>query len=61
MLPYALWKVCTMHNSVTSYMPTELMIGQAPVMPMETAITTWAVLPRKEEISREELLVVQIQ
>ena len=61
MLPYALWAVRTMHNFFTGYMPTKLMIGQALVMPMETAITTWVVLPRKEEISREELLVVQTQ
>ena len=42
-------------------MPTERMTGQAPVMPTETAIATWTVLPWKEEMSREELLVVRIQ
>ena len=37
------------------------MTGQAPVMPTETAIATWTMLPWKEEMSREELLAVQIR
>ena len=61
MLPYALWADRTTHSSVTSYMPTELMIGQASVMPTETAIATWIVLSWKEEMSQEELLTVRIQ
>ena len=60
-LPYALWADRMTHSSVTCYMPTELMTGQAPVMPMETAIATWSVLPWKEEMSREELLAVRIR
>ena len=59
MLLYALWAVHTTHSSVTSYMLAELMTGQAPVMPTETAIATWTVLPWKEEMSREELLAVR--
>ena len=51
-----------MHSSVTSsYMPGELMTGEALVMPTETTIETWTVLPWKEEMSREELLAVQIR
>ena len=42
-------------------MPAELITGQVPVMPMETAIATWTVLPWKEEMSREELLAVWIR
>ena len=61
MLPYALWADRTTHSSVTGYMPAELMTGQAPVMPTETAILTWTVLPWKEEMSREELLAVRIR
>ena len=50
-----------MHSSVTGYMPAELMTGQALVMPTEAAITTWGALPWKTEMSREELLTVQIR
>ena len=56
MLPYALWVDRTTHSSITGYMPAELMIGQAPVMPTETTILMW-----KEEMSREELLAVRIR
>ena len=61
MLPYALWADQTTHSSITGYMPAELMIGQAPVMPTETAIATWTMLPWKEEMSREDLLVIRIR
>ena len=61
MLPYALWADRTTHSSVTGYMPAEIMIGQAPVMPTETVIATWTVLPWKEEMSREELLADRIR
>ena len=61
MLPYALWADRTTHSSVTGYMPAELMTGQVPVMPTETTIATWTVLPWKEEMNREELLAVQIR
>ena len=57
MLPYALWADRTTHSSVTGYMPSELMTGKAPVMLTETAIATWIMLPWKEEMSREELLL----
>jgi hypothetical protein len=42
-------------------MPAELMTGQPPVMPTETVIVTWAVLPWKEEMTREELLAIRIR
>ena len=61
MLPYALWADRTTHSSVTGYMLVELMTGQALVMPTETAIATWTMLPWKEEMSREELLAVRIR
>jgi hypothetical protein len=60
-LPYALWADQTTHSSVTGYMPVKLMTGQTLVMPMETAIATWAVLPWKEEMNREELLAIRIR
>ena len=60
MLPYPLWADQMTHSSVTGYMPTELMIGQAPVMPTETAIATWTVVPWKEEMSWEELVAVRM-
>ena len=61
MLPYALWVDRSTHSSMTGYMPVELMTRQALGMPTKTAISTCTVLPWKEEMSREELLVVQIQ
>ena len=61
MLSYALWADRTTHSSVTGYMPAELMTGKAPVMPTETAIATWTVLPWKGEMSQEELLAVWIR
>ena len=60
-LPYALWADCTTHSSVTGYMPNELMTRQASIMPTQTAIATWTVLPWKEEMSQEELLTVRIR
>ena len=50
-----------MHSSVTSYMLVELITEQVLIMPMETTIATWTVLSWKEEMSREELLAVQIR
>ena len=43
-----------MHNSMTGYMPVELLTGKAPVMPTDFAVTTWGVLLWKEEMSRED-------
>jgi hypothetical protein len=37
------------------------MIGQIPVMPVESSIMTWSILPWKEGMSREELLEVWIR
>ena len=50
-----------LHSSVTGNMSAELMTGQAPVMPTETVIATWRVLPWKEEMIREEQLAVRIR
>ena len=60
MLLDALWANRTTHSFVTGYMLAELMTGQVPVMPTETATTTWTTLLWKEEMSREELLTVRI-
>jgi hypothetical protein len=40
LLPYALWADRTMHNSVTGFMPAELMYGQKPVMLTERTISS---------------------
>ena len=61
MLLYALWADRMTHSSVTGFMPTELRTGQSPVMSTETAIATWSVLSWKEEMSREELIVVRLR
>jgi hypothetical protein len=41
-------------------MPTELMYGQKPVMPIEEVVPTWSVLPWEDGLSNEELLALQI-
>ena len=61
LLPYALRADQRTRSSMMEYMPMELMTGQAPVMPIETTVTTWGALPWKEEMSREDLLAVQMQ
>ncbi|KAL2619931.1 hypothetical protein R1flu_000136 [Riccia fluitans] len=55
-LPFALWADRTTHSTVTGYMPTELMLGQKPIMPMEDETPTWAAIPWEDSISTEELL-----
>ncbi|KAL2624276.1 hypothetical protein R1flu_008521 [Riccia fluitans] len=45
LLPFALWADRTTHSTITEYMPTELMLGQKPIMPMEDEIPTWAAIP----------------
>jgi hypothetical protein len=42
-------------------MPTELMYGQKPVMPIEEVVPTWTVLPWEDGLSREELLALRIR
>ena len=49
---YPLWADHTTHSFTIRYMLAKLMNGQARVMPTETAIATWAVLPWKEDMSR---------
>jgi transposase InsO family protein len=61
LLPYALWADRTTHSSVTGYMPTELMYGQKPVMPIERTIASWVAIPWENEMSREELLAARIR
>lgn len=61
LLPYALWADRTTHSSVTGFMPAELMLGQKPIMPTEQDLITWATLPWKDEMSREDLLSVRIR
>jgi hypothetical protein len=61
LLPYALWADRTTHSSVTGFMPAELMYGQKPVMLTERAISSWAALGWKDEMSREELLAARIR
>ena len=61
LLPYALWADRTTHSSVTGFMPTELMFGQKPIMPMEQTISSWATVDWRDEMSREELLAARIR
>jgi hypothetical protein len=42
-------------------MLAELMYGQKPIMPTEWAISSWAAVDWKDEMSREELLTARIQ
>ena len=59
LLPFALWADRTTHSATTGYMLAELMYGQKPVMPTETCISTWSVLPwQQEEMSQEDLLAL---
>jgi hypothetical protein len=61
LLPFALWAYRTTHSTITGYMPTELMYGQKPVMPIEEVVPTWTVLPWEDGLSREKLLALRIQ
>ena len=42
-------------------MPTELMFGQKPIMPMERTISSWATVDWRDEMSREDLLTARIR
>ena len=42
-------------------MPTELILGQKPIMPIEQSVASWTSLPWQEEMSREDLLATRIQ
>jgi hypothetical protein len=61
LLPFALWADRTTHSSVTGYMPYELMLGQKPLMPVESIISTWVTLPWEDHLSREELLALRMR
>ena len=51
LLAYVLWADQTTHKSVTEYMLAKLRTRQTLIMPTETTVTTWGVLPWKEEMS----------
>ena len=42
-------------------MPSELMLGQKPIMPIEDSVPTWLVLNWEDDITRERLLELRIQ
>ena len=49
------------HNSVTGFMPAELMYGQKPIMPVEHTISSWAAIDWTCKMSREELFAARIR
>jgi hypothetical protein len=59
--PYALWADRITHNSVTGFMPAELMYGQKPIMSTEQTISSWAAVDWKVEMSQEEMLAARIR
>ena len=61
LLPYALWADRTTHNSVTGFMPSELILGQKPIMPVEQSVFSWIALPWADEMNREDLLALRIR
>jgi hypothetical protein len=61
LLPFALWADRTTHSTVTRYMPSELMLGQKPIMPVEAYVPTWLMLNWEDDITRERLLELRIQ
>ena len=44
LLLYALWVDRTTHNSVTGFMPSELILGQKPIKPVEQSVFSWIAL-----------------
>ena len=42
-------------------MPTELMYGQKPIMPIEWTVSSWAAVDWRDEMSQEDLLAARIQ
>ena len=61
LLPYALWADCTTHNSVTGLIPSKLILGQKPIMPIEQLVFSWISLPWADEMNREDLLALRIR
>jgi hypothetical protein len=61
LLPIALWADRTTHSSVTGYMPFELVMGMKPVFPTDLEVVTWALIPWRENLSRDELLELRIR
>ena len=51
----------TTHSSMTCYMPTELMYGQKPVIPIEKTIASLVAIPWENEMTQEELLAARIR
>ncbi|KAL2614093.1 hypothetical protein R1flu_025785 [Riccia fluitans] len=54
LLPFALWADRTTHSTVIGYMPTELMLGQKPIVPMEDEIPTWTAIPWEDVVTVHE-------
>ena len=42
-------------------MPSELILGQKPIMLIEQSVLSWVALPWADEMSREELLALRIR
>jgi hypothetical protein len=42
-------------------MPTELILGQKPIMQIQESIMSWTSIPWREEVSIEELFALRIQ
>ena len=61
LLPYTLWANRTTHNSVTVFMPSELILGQKSIMLVEQLVFSWVALPWANKMSREGLLALRIR
>ena len=60
LLSYALRADIATHSFVTWYIPSQLMYGQKPKIPIEESITLWVAMPFNDEIGREDLLAIWI-
>ena len=52
----ALWPERITHSSVTRYMPTELMYGQKPIMPVERTIASWMAIDWSNEMVNDNAI-----
>lgn len=50
-----------MTHQTTGFPPIELMLRVKLCLPIKDAVESWAVLPRREKLGREEVLVIRIQ
>ena len=46
---------------MTGFMPSEMMLGQKPNVPVEQSVLSWVALPCVDEISREDLIALRIR